>query len=156
MLNLLYDTAEFTAKQKDWLIKQLENIQQTDTTIVLCHSYMAASGTKTSTGKIAADSTDILGRVSPILEKYHVDLVVSGRNHFMEYLEKHDVSYAVVGTLGAPLEKNITYFSPYSKWIDNTHYGWLEVEVYTDFFIMTFYSSDGQVIGQLSKDTVIE
>lgn len=156
VLNLLYDTAEFTAKQKDWLIKQLENIQQTDTTIVLCHSYMAASGTKTSTGKIAADSTDILGRVSPILEKYHVDLVVSGRNHFMEYLEKHDVSYAVVGTLGAPLEKNITYFSPYSKWIDNTHYGWLEVEVYTDFFIMTFYSSDGQVVGQLSKDTVIE
>ena len=156
VLNLLYDTAEFNAKQKDWLIKQLENIPETDTTIVLSHSYMASSGTKASTGKITADSTDILGRVSPILEKYKVDLVVSGRNHFMEYLEKHNVSYAVVGTLGAELEKNITYFSPYSKWIDNTHYGWLELEIYTDFFIMTFYSSNGEIISQLSKDTVIE
>ena len=74
----------------------------------------------------------------------------------MEYLEKNDISYAVAGTMGGKLNSTLDYISPWSKWLSNSDYGWLEVEIYRTFFTFTFYGYDGTVLASASRDTVTD
>lgn len=156
VLNLLWDATDFTEKQKKWLINSLSAIPETDTVIVMTHCFAVSSGYYTKSGKLFADIPDVIGRVTPFFEKYNVDFVISGHAHLMEYLERHDISYAIVGTMGGALDSKIDYYSPWSKWICNDSFGWLEVDIYKKFFNFTFYDSDGNVLASAWRETVID
>ena len=146
-LFLEWDDAEFSKKQEKWLIKQLEEIPQEDTVIVLSHCYITGSGYWDSTAqRYWGDIPSVVKRLCPILEKYRVDLSLSGHNHFFEFLEKDSVDYMIIGGMGGKLDKNLEYSSQYSKWLDNDNFGWLDMKVFADYLELTVYKYDGSVL----------
>ena len=142
-----WDDVEFSKIQEKWLIKQLEEIPQEDTVIVLSHCYITGSGYWDSTAqKYWGDIPSVIKRLCPILEKYRVDLSLSGHNHFFEFLEKDSVDYMIIGGMGGKLDKNLEYSSPYSKWLDNDNFGWLDMKVFADYLELTVYKYDGSIL----------
>ena len=142
-----WDDVEFTKAQEKWLIKQLEEIPQEDTVIVLSHCYITGSGYwDSSAQKYWGDIPGVVKRLCPILEKYRVDLSLSGHNHFFEFLEKDSVDYMIIGGMGGKLDENLEYSSPYSKWLDNSNFGWLDMKVFAGYLELTVYKYDGSVL----------
>ena len=80
------------------------------------------------------------------MEKYGVDLHLSGHNHFFEFLEKDGVDYAIIGAMGGKLDEDLVYSSPYSKWLDNKNFGWLDMKVFKNNLELTVYKYDGTVL----------
>lgn len=151
-LNMLWDTSEFTKKQEKWLISQLEEIPQDDTVVVLSHCYITGSGYWDEiAGKHWGDIPDVVDKLCPILEKYNVDLSLSGHNHFFECLEKDNVDYVILGAMGGVLDDDLIYSSPYSKWLNNTDFGWLDMKVYENYLELTVYNQYGK---ELHRKTV--
>lgn len=154
VIRVLWDAHEFSQKQEKWLIKQLEEIPQDDTVIVLTHCYLYGSGYYDElAGFNWGDIPSITEWICPILEKYNVDLAVNGHNHFFEYLENGNTAYSIVGTMGGKLDENLIYTSPYSKWQNNTDFGWLEATVYTDRIELEFINDSGKIIHTETKKT---
>ena len=142
-----WDDVEFSRSQEKWLIKQLEEIPQEETVIVLSHCYITGSGYWDSAAqKYWGDIPSVVKRLCPILEKYRVDLSLSGHNHFFEFLEKDSVDYMIIGGMGGKLDKNLEYSSPYSKWLDNDNFGWLDMKVFQGYLELTVYKYDGTVL----------
>ena len=142
-----WDDVEFSRSQEKWLIKQLEEIPQEETVIVLSHCYITGSGYWDSAAqKYWGDIPSVVKRLCPILEKYRVDLSLSGHNHFFEFLEKDSVDYMIIGGMGGKLDKNLEYSSPYSKWLDNDNFGWLDMKVFQGYLELTVYKFDGTVL----------
>ncbi len=142
-----WDDVEFSKTQEKWLIKQLEEIPQEDTVIVLSHCYITGSGYWDSAAqKYWGDIPSVVKRLCPILEKYRVDLSLSGHNHFFEFLEKDSVDYMIIGGMGGKLDKNLEYSSPYSKWLDNDNFGWLDMKVFADYLELIVYKYDGTIL----------
>lgn len=146
-INMLWDTAELDKKQTKWLIQQLEEIPQEDTVIVISHCYAVSSGYyDENAGKNWGDLPDVMAKLCPILEKYNVDLHLSGHDHFFEYLEKDGVNYLVLGAMGGKLDENFVYFSPYSKWLDNKTFGYVDMRFYQDHLDFDCISNQGNII----------
>lgn len=146
-LFMVWDDVEFSKTQEKWLIKQLEEIPQEDTVIVISHCYITGSGYYDSAAKKNwGDIPSVVERLCPILEKYRVDLHLSGHNHFFEFLEKENVDYMIIGGMGGKLDEDLIYTSPYSKWLDNKNFGWLDMKVYPAYLELTVYKDDGTVL----------
>ncbi|MBI5033201.1 MAG: metallophosphoesterase [Chloroflexi bacterium] len=128
MLNLLWGVETFTAEQRAWFIQQMESIPVDDWKIVMMHSMAYSSG-NISDGYAWYDPVEMVQQVAPLLEKYQVDLVISGHNHHLEFLQRIGVSYAVVGTLGGALDPDAAYRSPASAWYRSGTHGFLDVTV---------------------------
>ena len=144
VLDLLWGEEDFDADQRAWLIAQLESIPRTDAVVALSHCFFYASGyDDPDTGKPWYDHPGTIREVAPILEKYGVDLVVSGHNHYMEFLEKSGVAYAVVGALGGKPDPEPSHRSPASKWIRVATFGFLEADAYPDHLELIFRDSSG-------------
>ncbi len=146
-LDLLWDAKEFNKKQETWLISQLEEIPQEDMIIVLSHCFGYCSGYKDpETGKEWYDNKDVIENVDSILEKYNVELVLSGHNHLMEFLKHSNTSYSIIGTMGGLLDRASEYISPQSIWLDNTHFGYLDLQVYKDSLKLTYKDQNGTAL----------
>ncbi|MCR5436825.1 MAG: metallophosphoesterase [Treponema sp.] len=147
VLYMLWDDAEFSKRQEKWLVKQLEEIPEKDTVIVLSHCYVLSSGYWDEAAKKNwGDIPSVVKRLTPIFEKYHVDLHLSGHDHFFEDLEKDDVDYFVLGAMGGKLDKDFVYNSPYSKWLNNTDFGYVDLKIYERKIILTVYTQYGDAI----------
>lgn len=146
-LFMVWDDVEFSKTQEKWLIKQLEEIPQEDTVIVISHCYVTGSGYYDSSAKKNwGDIPGVIDTICPILEKYGVDLHLSGHNHFFEFLEKDAVDYLILGGMGGKLDKDLIYTSPYSKWLDNDNFGWVDMKVYKNNIELTIYKYDGSIL----------
>lgn len=146
-INMLWDSAELSNKQCRWLEKQLQEIPQNETTIVISHCYVVSSGYyDEDAGKTWGDLKDVMDKLCPILEKYNVDLYLSGHDHFFEYLEKSDVSYLVLGAMGGALDKNLIYHSPYSKWLNNDDFGYVDMKIYDSYLEFDCITAEGKTI----------
>ena len=146
-LYMVWDDAELSKKEEKWLIKQLEEIPQEDTVIVLSHCYITGSGYYDSAAnKNWGDIPTVIKRVCPILEKYNVDLALTGHNHFFEFLEKDNVDYMILGAMGGKLDKDLIYQSPYSTWLNNDDFGWVDMKIYKNNLELTVYKYDGSIL----------
>ena len=146
-LYMVWDDAELSKKEENWLIKQLEDIPQEDTVIVLSHCYVTGSGYfDSAANKNWGDIPSVIKRVCPIFEKYGVDLVLTGHNHFFEFLEKDNVEYMILGAMGGKLDKDLIYPSPYSTWLNNDDFGWVDMKIYKNFLELTVYKYDGTIL----------
>lgn len=146
-INMLWDSTEFSKKQEKWLIKQLEEIPQEDTVLVFSHCYTLSSGYYDPVAKKTwGDLPDVMKRLCPILEKYNVDADFSGHDHFFEYLEKDNVPYIVLGTMGGALDQDLVYSSPYSKFLDNQTFGWVDLKIYASYMEVSFINEDGETL----------
>jgi len=144
VLDLLWGEEDFDLEQRAWLSAQLESIPRRDAVIVLSHCYFYASGyDDPESGSPWYDHPGTIREVVPILEKYGVDLVLSGHNHYLELLEWNGVAYAVIGAMGGVPDPEPTYRSPASKWIRVSTFGFLEAEFYSDRIELIFRDSGG-------------
>jgi acid phosphatase type 7 len=149
MLKMLWGTDSFSAEQRTWFIQQLESIPSGDWTVVMMHSMVYASGVELD-GFPYYDPADMIQQVAPLLEKYKVDLVISGHDHDLEFLQKNGVSYAVVGGLGAPLSPVATYKSPASVWYAPQQFGFLDVTIHPTTIDLHFRDPNGNELKSFS------
>jgi hypothetical protein len=146
-LDLLWGTEEWTDAKSKKLKAELESIPPEDAIIVLSHCFFWASGYQDpATGKDWFDHAETTKEIAPILESCKVDLVVSGHNHYLEYLEKGDTGYAVVGALGGKPDPEPVHVSPYSVWFSRGLFGYLEAEVAGDEISLRFIDEKGNAL----------
>jgi calcineurin-like phosphoesterase family protein len=159
-IDLLWGMESFDGKQKKWLETNLASIPESDTVIVLSHCFVRSSGyVDPDTGKKWFDDPATIRTLEPILEKGNVDLVVSGHNHFMEYLEappangrERGTGYAIIGAMGGLPDLPRTYTSPYSKWYQTGSFGFLDLAITPDGFLtLTFRDPSGNPIHEVTR-----
>jgi hypothetical protein len=115
--------------------------------VVLAHAFVLSSGyVDGDSGMPWYDQARLADILCPILERHRVDLVVSGHNHYMEYLERNGVAYAVVGALGGVPDPDPEYVSPHSKWFRRGMYGFLELAILDGSLALTFRAANGDAL----------
>jgi len=145
-LNLLWDSRSFDARQREWLVTQLASFPEADYVIVVSHAFIYSSGyLDEGSGMPWYDSESLIRDVAPLLEG-KVDLVVSGHNHYMEWLEHGGTAYAVVGVMGGVPDPEPTYKSPASVWFHRGSFGRLDVELRADGLRCAFRDPEGTVL----------
>jgi hypothetical protein len=149
MLEMLWGVESFSAEQRAWFVKQMESIPSDDWTIVMLHSMVYSSGSVFN-GYAWYDPVDMVQQVAPLLEKYKADLVISGHNHDIEFLQKNGVSYAVIGGFGGKLDPVASYKSPASVWYLPNQYGFMDVTVRPDTLELVFRDPNGNELKTFS------
>ena len=128
-LDLLWGSEGFGAKQRTWLSRQLESIPGSDFIVILSHCFFHSSGyIDEGTGKAWYDHADLLKEVAPLLAG-KADLVVSGHNHYMEWIEADGTAWAVVGAMGGKPDPEPTYVAPGSVFFSQGTFGRLVLEL---------------------------
>ncbi len=144
-VDLPWGTENFDARQRNWLEKTLAAADPHKPLIVISHSYFYASGYKDpKTGAPWYDHYQNIPALVPLFEKYGVDLVVSGHNHYQELISHNGVAYAIIGSMGGIPDPEPSYRSPWSQWIKVGGYGWLDVNVLPGRLALTFRSETGE------------
>lgn len=142
-LDLLWGPEGFGQRDRAWLESQLSSIPADEWTVVLSHSFFYSSGyIDEETGKPWYDHEDMLRRVAPVLAG-RADLVVSGHNHYMEWLEADGTAWAVVGAMGGKPDPVPSYVSPRSVWISQGQFGRLVVELVPEGLSCEFQDHGG-------------
>jgi hypothetical protein len=145
VLDLLWGAESFDRAQAAWLERTLSAIPAGKQVIVLSHCFFYSSG-YVDMGMPWYDHKGTIGKVSPILERHKVALVVSGHNHHMEYLEHNGVTYAVIGAMGGMPDPEPTYHSPASLWFKQGSFGRLDLDIDERGIALTFRDQDGKAL----------
>lgn len=144
ILNLLWGAESFDRRQRAWLERTLAAVAPERPVIVLSHAFAWASGyVDPASRRPWYDEAEVIAKVSPILEKYRVELMISGHNHYLELLESNGVHYALVGAMGGKPDPEPSHRSPASKWISVGTHGWLDVDARTEGLALTFRDESG-------------
>jgi len=147
VLDLPWGTENFGHRQKAWLEGVLKEADKTKPIIVLSHSFFYASGyMDPELDKPWYDHYQNIPAISPLLEQYGVDLVISGHNHYQEYLEHNGVRYVVIGAMGGKSDPAPSYISPASKWMAVGVHGWLDVDILPAEIVLSFRNETGQLL----------
>jgi len=147
VLNLPWGTENFNKTQRDWLESVLSIANPLKPLIVFSHSFYFASGyDDPKLDKPWYDHYQNIPVVTPLFERYGVDLVVSGHNHYMEYLEHRGVRYAIVGAMGSKSDPAPTIVSPASKWIAVATFGHLNIDVLKHEIVLEFKDQLGKTL----------
>lgn len=144
-VDLPWGTENFGPRQRSWLEKTLAAADPRKPLIVISHSYFYASGyDDPKTGAPWYDHYQNIPALVPLFEKYGVDLVISGHNHYQELLSHNGVAYAIIGSMGGIPDPEPSYRSPWSQWIKVGGFGWLDVNVLPGRLALTFRSETGE------------
>ncbi len=145
-LDLLWGPEGFGAKEKAWLQAQLESIPASDYIVVLSHCFFYSSGyVDEGTGMPWYDHADMLREVAPLIAG-KADLVVSGHNHYMEWIEADGSAWAVVGAMGGKPDPVPTYVSPGSVWFKQGAFGRLVIELVPEGLACEFQYEGGTAL----------
>ncbi|MFZ5860924.1 MAG: metallophosphoesterase family protein [Spirochaetota bacterium] len=143
-VDLPWGTENFGARQRAWLEKTLAAADPHKPLIVLSHSYFYASGyDDPDFGSPWYDHYQNIPALVPLFEKYGVDLVISGHNHYQELLAHNGIAYAIVGSMGGIPDPQPSYRSPWSQWLAVSAFGWLDVEVLPGRLVLVFRDERG-------------
>ena len=145
LIDLEWSTESFNTAQSEWLEKQLANIPQDDWTIVMGHGFYYASGSITDGWKWY-DNPETINKLTPLFEKYGVDMVFSGHAHQLELLQKSGVTYVVCGAFGGIPDTERQYVSPESVWYASNDYAFMDVTVNGSNANLIFRDPDGNEI----------
>jgi acid phosphatase type 7 len=126
VLDLEWSAESFTPAQASWLEAQLKTIPAADWKIVLSHGFFYASGLEMNAWKWY-DNPETISRLTPLFNKYKVDVVFSGHKHSLELLQNSGVVYVVCGAFGGLPDPASTYISPSSIWEKTGDYGFIDV-----------------------------
>jgi hypothetical protein len=147
IVNLPWGTENFDRKQRTWLEGVLRTADPLKPTIVFSHSFFYASGyDDPDLDKPWYDHYQNIPALTPLFERYGVDLVVSGHNHYMEFLEHGGVRYAVVGAMGSKSDPVPAHVSPASRWIAVATFGHLDIDITASEVLLTFRDQLGETL----------
>jgi 3',5'-cyclic AMP phosphodiesterase CpdA len=142
VLDVEWSAETVTAEQIAWLESQLQSIPVGEWRIVMNHGFYYCSGVAQH-GWQWWDNPETIARVTPLFEKYGVNLVFSGHAHQMEVLEKSGVTYVITGPFGGRPDPERTYVSPASVWYASGMEGFVGVSLSGDQARLTFTGPDG-------------
>jgi hypothetical protein len=145
VLDLEWSAETFTSAQAAWLEQELRSIPASDWTIVMNHGFYYGSGSVTR-GWQWYDNPETINRITPLFERYGVDLVFSGHAHQMELLDKSGVTYVIAGAFGGLPDPPRTYVSSASRWYQAGGYGYVDVMVDESSLVITFRDPDGAAL----------
>jgi len=145
VIDLEWSAESFNTAQSEWLEKQLVGTPQDDWTIVMGHGFYYASGAIVDGWKWY-DNPETISKLSPLFEKYGVDMVFSGHDHQLELLQKSGVTYVICGTFGGTLESGRQYVSPESIWYASNDYAFADVTITGANAKLIFRDPDGKEI----------
>ncbi len=147
-LDLLWGPEGFGTREKTWLAEQLAAIPAGDFIVILSHSFFYSSGyIDEGSGKAWYDHDEMIREIAPLISD-KVDLVVSGHNHYMEWIETDDTAWAVVGAMGGKPDPVPTYVSPGSVWFSQGRYGRLVLELTATGLAAEFQDHQGTSLFQ--------
>jgi predicted phosphodiesterase len=151
-LDLLWGTEDWSAEKSRRLAAELDAIPARDAVIVMSHCFFYASGyVDPGTGKDWFDHAQTIKEIAPILESHGVDLVVTGHNHYLEYLEHGGTAYLLVGGLGGKPDPQPTHVSPASRWFSRAVYGFAEAQLGGDTLGIRFIDKDGKILFETQR-----
>src|SRR5262249_40205306 len=129
----------WSLKQFEWLRNTLADSQNeagVKWRIVYGHHPMYTSGFHLNERRIGALRTQL----TPVFEKYRVDLFVAGHDHDMEHLRKDGIHYFISGAGGAELRK-VRHTQPESIFYATT-YGFLDLTIDGQRITVRFYDTE--------------
>lgn len=141
LLDLEWSAEAYTPVQAVWLEKQLSTIPADDWCIVMSHCFYYSSGGYWGMWTWY-DDQETIKKLTPLFEKYGVDLVISGHNHLLELLQKNGVTYAICGAFGGVPVPPRVYTSPESIWYKGQQQAFLDVTVKTNAIDLVFRDPD--------------
>ena len=134
-----------TAAQIAWLEDELKSIPEDEWVIVLSHGYFYSSGLRSS-GWDWYDNPETIAVLTPLFEKYHVDLVISGHNHHMEIIRHNDVTYAICGVFGGSIDPEREYVTAGSVWYSVAQHAYLGIQIDGDLLNIKFHGVDDSIL----------
>jgi 3',5'-cyclic AMP phosphodiesterase CpdA len=147
--NILWDDASLDLSQRAWLEKSLDGIPAGDFVIFASHRFLRSSGyVEPSTGKAWYTDEQLGGEFAAWLAAKGVDLVVSGHNHYMEFLgpDGDNLACAVVGAMGGRRDPPPSWVDPRSAWLNDRDFGFLDVSVFADRATLAFRDPEGKAL----------
>jgi len=145
LLDVEWSAETITWGQKDWLEEQLKSIPSGDWKIVMSHGFYYSSGTSLL-GWNWYDNPETISVLVPLFEKYGVDIVFSGHNHYLELLQHSSVTYIVCGAFGGKLDPTPTYISSGSIWRLPGQAGYVDVALNGNEATMYFRDPDANIL----------
>lgn len=145
VLDVEWSAETFTRDQSDWLEAQLDGMPDEDWKIILSHGFYYSSGT-TSLGWHWYDNPETISALAPLFEKHGVDIVFSGHNHYLEFLQHSGVSYVVSGGFGGKLDPTPTYLSPSSVWLQPGQFGFSDIVLNAGEATLSFRDPDSKIL----------
>ena len=145
VLDIEWSAESYTSAQAAWLETQLKAIPAGDWKIVVSHGFYYASGSFVD-GWQWYDNPETIDALTPLFEKYKVDLVLSGHQHQIELLQYGGVTYAIAGAFGGLPDAFRTYTSPASLWFVHGAYGFVDVSISGGQCNVTFRSPDNAAL----------
>ena len=131
--------------RQEWLEIQLSSIPSGDWKIIMSHGFYYSSGT-TSLGWNWYDNPETISALATLFEKYAVDIVFSGHNHYLEFLQHSEIHYVVCGGFGGKLDPAPTYISPSSIWFQSGQFGFADVKINGNEATLNFRGSDSTIL----------
>jgi UDP-2,3-diacylglucosamine pyrophosphatase LpxH len=145
VVDIEWSAESYTKQQAAWLEEQLKSIPADDWKIVMSHGFYYCSGSVAG-GWHWYDNPETIGALTPLFEKYSVDLVFSGHEHQLELLQKSGVTYVICGGFGGALDPIRTYISPASLWYAGETYGFADVTINESEARIFFRDPSGAVL----------
>ena len=145
VIDLEWSAENFNTAQSQWLEAQLASIPKDEWKIVVGHGFYYASGSFTDGWKWY-DNPETINKLTPLFEKYNVDIVFSGHAHQLELLKKSGDSYVICGGFGGMLDTERQYVSPDSLWYASGDYAFMDVTITGTNANLIFRDPDGNAI----------
>jgi UDP-2,3-diacylglucosamine pyrophosphatase LpxH len=145
LLDVEWSAETITKGQTEWLEAQLKSIPAGDWKIVMSHGFYYSSGINLS-GWHWYDNQETISALTPLFEKYGVDIVFSGHNHYMELLRHSSVTYVICGAFGGMPDPAPAYNSPASIWQLTGQTGYLDVDIHDNEAILNFRDYDSNIL----------
>lgn len=147
IFELLWDMSDVSKRDLKWLDETLGSYDQEDIVIVQSHGFYYGSGNVSEGGGDWYDIPDVIEKIVPVFEKHKVDLVVSGHQHSMEFMEKDGINYALVGPLGGSLYKDFEFKTEAEQLYYNGYdYGFTTIDINEGSIKLTFRNVKGEGI----------
>ena len=145
VLDIEWSAESYTAGTGRMAGSPAEDIPAGDWKIVVSHGFYYASGSVVDGWKWY-DNPETIDALTPLFEKYGVNLVLSGHDHQMELLQHNGVTYAIDGAFGGLPDQLRTYTSPASLWYLNGAYGFADVSISGNQCTINFRDSNNAVL----------
>jgi UDP-2,3-diacylglucosamine pyrophosphatase LpxH len=133
ILDLEWGTETYTRAQRKWFKSELAETSEDDWILVINHAMYYSSGYEVY-GSQMWDNQAMIEEFEDLFIEHDVDLVFSGHNHHMEYLNNSGVVYNIIGAFGGILDhdyttKEVGQEGTGSLWYLSGQHGYLDVEI---------------------------
>lgn len=127
-----------------WIEEELNKIPNEDFIVILSHSFFYSSGYKDISGNWF-DNKGNIKNIAPIFAN-KADLVVSGHNHYMEWIEQDDLVWIIVGAMGGKPDPSPSFITKGSKWFLKDQFGFFLIEIKGEKIHCSFQDQFGNIL----------